>query len=83
MAKEEAVSKVMALEQMGLSALRGATAASLQSCATDRPAPSGTLLLLHAGHIPNSPFTCFPNLLHVPRELATLFFKENTQMFPG
>lgn len=45
--KEEAASRVMVQERRARFAPRGATAARLQSCATDKPAPSGTLLLLH------------------------------------
>lgn len=45
--KEETVSRAMVMEQMTLFALRVVTAASQLSCAVDKPAPSGTLLLLH------------------------------------
>lgn len=45
--KEEAASRVMVRERRAPFALRGATAARLQSRAVDKPAPSGTWLLLH------------------------------------
>lgn len=47
MAEEETVSKVTVWEQMDQFARREVTAVSQLSRATDKPAPSGRLLLLH------------------------------------
>lgn len=49
MAEEETVSRVMLWEQTAQFALKQVTAVSQLSCAMDKPAPTGTLLLLHMG----------------------------------